>query len=214
MDNVHSWEDITFIDIVSRPIGGEFTQYENYSANPLLCHVSFHEFEPLLRLFRAQNEDDEDLKIDAHLRPPQFPTEQSNDEKRVQLRKYAWRKHPIARRSFAMFPPVSDLRFLRPAFQEVEDVNGEHGITLEHVVEAINKWWVKQSCQFGVPCQTLTWACDSLDNVNSSHEIIEIIEDIVGWDVRWEDVTPNGKPNDVLELTGKCSSLRKFMTVL
>lgn len=45
--------------------------------------------------------------------------------------------HPIARRSFATFPPVDNISFISPPSMFCDDVQSQYGITVEHILQSM-----------------------------------------------------------------------------
>ena len=142
--SVHTcWNDILSDDILMRSTIGDYPHKEYlHKSNTLLPCISFHERTPGYRAspsWRTQtHESQEDLAIDAHLHPPVDQDRTGLNASHVHLlRKYDWKKHPIARRSFAMFPPVLGM-FVWPDFLHGTEISGKFGVTLEHWVRAIH----------------------------------------------------------------------------
>lgn len=142
--SVHTcWNNILSQDILMRSTIGDYPHKEHINkTSPLLTWVSFHEKTPGHRAspsWQTQtNEGPEDLAIDAHLWLPEDQNQTDFNTLRVQLlRKYDWNKHLIARRSFAVFPPVLGMSFW-PQFLHGIEVSGKFGVTLDHWVRAVH----------------------------------------------------------------------------
>ena len=103
----------------------EYPATDDYTVNPLLGQLSFSESPPTV--FKAE---------EAFLCPPQVERSQSSVKELPQLQKYAWVNHPIARRSFAMFPPVLEIYFTPEYLRDLE-AKSAFGVTMEHVVRAM-----------------------------------------------------------------------------
>ena len=141
MAGVRSWKTLISKDIIKKSTIGEYPSKDNPTAllaNPLLCEIAFHE-KPLSQrgrpIWGEAPESSEDLDVDTHLRFPKRHRKTGVDLRQLR-RKYDWNKHIIARRSFAVFPPVQGMHSLADFHQDVSCEAG-FGITMEHFVVAM-----------------------------------------------------------------------------
>lgn len=128
MSKFHCWDDIISEDFVKKSTYGEHTPASNHSFNPLLCQLSFRP-QPAYNYYDKTDHD-------AHLRPPQVASGTQQLSEVQQRQRYGWRKHPIAQRSFATFPPIAELYFAPRFFFNVI-ATGRFGVTMVDVVLAM-----------------------------------------------------------------------------
>ena len=130
MGQFSSWKKIMDENLVLKSSLGHYPPKWDGVTNPLLRHVAFHQA-PM----SSGPQTNGYLREDPYLSLPRG--EASGLTSKHDCRKYAWSKHVIARRSFAVFPPVRgmDCWCFWP-FRELQ-VSSKLGITMEHFIRAL-----------------------------------------------------------------------------